>query len=257
MKKTILFLCLFPLLTAADLPDWGRTGHRAIGEVAEAHLSRRARKAVSRLLEGESLAKVSTFGDDIKSDTTYRSFSPWHYVNLPPETPYGEITPNPDGDILQGIEHCIRVLKDPASPRDQQVFYLKLLVHLVGDLHQPMHVGRPEDRGGNDIQLQYFDKGTNLHRLWDSDMIEDYGMSYTELAETLPPATRREIRVIQSGSVLEWAGQSQSLANRVYASVENGEKLYYRYRYLWWDSVERQLLLGGLRLAAVLNDIYG
>lgn len=257
MKKTILLVFLFPLLTAADLPDWGRTGHRAIGEVAEAHLSRRARKAVSRLLEGESLAKVSTFGDDIKSDTAYRSFSPWHYVNLPPEKSYGETTPNPDGDILQGIEHCIRVLKDPASPRDQQVFYLKLLVHLVGDLHQPMHVGWPEDRGGNDIQLQYFDRGTNLHRLWDSDMIEDYGMSYTELAETLPPRTRREIRAIQSGSVLEWAGQSQSLANRVYASVENGEKLYYRYRYLWWDTVEQQLLRGGLRLAAVLNDIYG
>ncbi|MBC2839163.1 S1/P1 nuclease [Robiginitalea sp. SC105] len=257
MNRVFLLLLCLPFLTLAKPPDWGRTGHRVIGEIAEKHLSRKARKAIEQLLEGESLARVSTFADDIKSDTAYRRYSPWHYVNLPPDKGYGEIAHSPQGDVIQGIEKCIALLKDPGSSRPERVFHLKLLVHLVGDLHQPLHVGRSEDSGGNDIQLQYFDRGTNLHRLWDSDLIEDYGMSYSELAGTLPRVSRKQLRAIRTGSVRDWAAEVQQLVYRVYPSVEKGEKLYYRYHYDWWDTVEQQLLRGGLRLSAILNDIYG
>lgn len=257
MRIYFLLLLLLPSLCWSNPPVWSRTGHRVVGEVAQEHLSRKARKAVARLLGGETLAEVSNFADDIKSDTTYRGYSPWHYVNFPLDKAYTEVDPSPYGDVVAGILKCTEVLKDPAASRDQQVFYLKMLVHLVGDIHQPLHVGRAEDRGGNDIQLQYFDRGTNLHRLWDSHLIDDYGMSYTELAQSLPRWSKAQIKAAQQGDVLDWVEEIQEVTRGVYGSVNTGEKIYYAYRYTWWDTLEEQLLLGGVRLAAVLNEIYG
>jgi len=257
MKRFLWIVCWLPMTLAASEPFWGATGHRVVGEVAARHLSRKARKAVERLLEGQSLAEASTFGDDIKSDPRYRRFTVWHYVNIPADQRYPETAHDPDGDLVAGIEHCLSVLKDPDAPREEQAFYLKLLIHFIGDLHQPLHVGRAEDKGGNDLQLQWFNQGSNLHRVWDTNLIESYGMSYTELAGNLPHWSKAQVRQIQGGSLLEWVDENQDLANRVYASVETGEKLSYPYRYQWWDVVEQQLLLAGLRLAAVLNDLYG
>ena len=257
MKVFLLSVLMAPLWAWSSPPIWSRTGHRVVGEVAQEHLSRRARKAIAGLLEGEGLAEVANYADAIKSDTAYRKFSPWHYVNFPGDKKYTDVEPSPYGDVVMGIERCIAILKDPATSPEDEVFYLKMLVHLVGDLHQPMHVGRAEDRGGNDIQLQWFDRGTNLHRVWDANLIDDYGMSYTELAASLPRWSKARKKQVQEGTVYDWVEEVQEVTNRVYDSAEVGEKLYYRYRYVWWDTVEEQLLRGGLRLAAILNDIYG
>ena len=251
------FLISLSMWAYKGAPPWSKTGHRVVGEVAQKYLSRKAWRTISELLEGETLAEVSNYGDAIKSDRAYARFSPWHYVNFPADKAYTEVTPSPQGDVVQGIEKCIAILKDPQTGRDEEVFYLKMLIHLIGDLHQPMHIGRAEDRGGNDIQVRWFGRGSNLHRVWDANLIDDYGMSYTELARTLPRWSRKKIHQIQQGSVFEWVEEIQEVTNRVYASAEVGEKLSYRYRYHWWDTVEEQLLTAGVRLAAVLNDIYG
>jgi hypothetical protein len=131
-----------------------------------------------------------------------------------------------------------------------------MLVHLIGDLHQPMHVGRLEDKGGNDIQVRWSNKGSNLHRVWDSNMIDDYGMSYTELASNLPRLSKTQKNSIMKGDIYDWVEESQDLANEIYGSVEMGEKLYYRYAYVWWATAEMQLQKGGLRLAKVLNGLF-
>jgi len=257
MNKSILLLLLLSIqFTFGNDMAWSKTGHRTTGEVAQQHLSRKARKAIDKLLNGQSLALVSTFGDDIKADRQYKKFSAWHYVNFPADKKYGDETPSENGDLMTGIEKCIEIVKDEKSSREDKAFYLKLLVHLVGDLHQPMHVGRLEDKGGNDIQVQWFNEGSNLHRVWDSNMIDDYGMSYTELAESLPRLTKAQKKFIQQGTIYDWVEESQDIANELYDSVEVGEKLFYRYRYVWWGTVEKQLQKGGLRLAKILNEIY-
>ncbi len=253
----ILLLCILPASGYEGAPPWSKTGHRVIGEVAQKHLNRKAARAISALLDGETLAEVANYADAIKSDRAYSKYSPWHYVNFPADKAYTEVTPSPQGDVVRGIEKCMAALKDPATPRKDEVFYLKMLIHLIGDLHQPMHVGRAEDRGGNDIQLQWFGRGSNLHRVWDANLIDDYGMSYTELARTLPRWSKERIGQVQQGTVYDWVEEVQEVTNRVYDSAEVGEKLSYRYRYVWWDTVEEQLLTGGVRLAAVLNEIYG
>ncbi|MDO6820564.1 S1/P1 nuclease [Zobellia sp. 1_MG-2023] len=256
MRKIVFFLFLITTLSNANDGEWSKTGHRTVGEVAQHHLSKKTRKALKKLLNGESLAYVSTFADDIKADRAYKEFSAWHYVNIPQGKNYEDIEPSEHGDLIVGINKCIEIIKDDNSKKEDKIFYLKMLVHLIGDLHQPMHVGRYEDKGGNDIQLQWFNTGTNLHRVWDSNMINDYGMSYTELASSLPQLSKEQVKYIQQGTIYDWVEESQEIADKLYDSVEVGEKLYYRYSYEWWGTVETQLQKGGLRLAKVLNELF-
>ena len=131
-----------------------------------------------------------------------------------------------------------------------------MLVHFVGDLHQPLHAGRGEDKGGNDIQVRWYNDGTNIHSVWDTKMIESYNMSYTELAENIRELTKLEKQQIASGTFEDWMYESNELSKKVYDSAEVGEKLGYRYMYDWFPVVQEQLQKGGIRLAQVLNEIY-
>lgn len=256
MKIGFLLLFFVSQLALANPPIWGKTGHRVVGEVAQMHLSRKAKKKICNILEGKSLASVANFADDIKSDTLYNKYYPWHYVNYPADKKYGDVTPSSEGDIVMAIQNCIENVKSPLTSPQEKAFFLKMLVHFIGDLHQPLHAGWAENRGGNDIQLQWFGNGSNLHRLWDTNLIDHYGMGYTELADNMPNLSRKERLELQKGNVLTWVEESHALANQLYASVENGEKLGYQYSYTYWTTVEDQLLKGGVRLAAVLNDVF-
>ncbi len=263
MKNNIIVLLLiatvhcFANYNCTSKIEWGPTGHRAVGEIAEQYLTKKAHKKIQNLLDGQSLALVSTYGDEIKSDDRYKKFSAWHYVNFPFDSKYENSEKNPQGDIIQGIAHCIKVLEDENSSVEDQVFYLKFLVHLMGDLHQPLHVGKAEDKGGNDFQVRWHNKGSNLHRVWDSDMINSWGMSYTELAINSPRLSKDDLKLINRGNVLDWTYESQKLAKEVYQSAKIGEKLGYRYSYQYVGVVRIQLQKAGIRLAKVLNNIYG
>ena len=254
-----LFLLFFvfsnPFSVLAD--DWGKTGHRVVGEIAEEYLDEKAKRAISDLLDGHSLAFVSNHADEIKSDRKYDSFGPWHYVNFPFGEKYENHPKSQDGDIVQGIQTCIDVLKDDKSSRDDKSFYLKMLIHFIGDLHQPLHIGIADDKGGNDFQVRWFNSGTNLHTVWDSKMLSSYEMSYTEVAANADELTRDEVIEMQKGTVLDWVYDSRQLCEDVYANTKIGEKLGYRYMYDYMDTVRLQLQKGGVRLASVLNEIFG
>ncbi|MRX65599.1 S1/P1 nuclease [Maribacter luteus] len=256
MKKIVVLFLLIGQIALGNSPYWSKTGHRVIGDIAQEQLSGKAKRAIYKLLDGQSLASISNFADEIKADRKYKEFSAWHYVNIPPGKDYTDIEPSKYGDLVVGVQKCLEIIQNEDNPKEDRVFYLKMLVHLIGDLHQPMHVGRVEDKGGNDIQLQWFGRGTNLHRVWDSNMIDDYGMSFTELAHSFPKLNKKEIKNIQQGTILDWVKESQLIADKLYDSVEVGEKLSYRYSYMWWGTVETQLQKGGLRLASVLNNLF-
>jgi len=261
MYKQLFFIVILFFTTvktqANENPNWGSTGHRTVGLIAQKHLTKKATKQINNLLKGENLAFVSTFGDEIKSDSRYRKFSAWHYVNFPFNTKYEDSEKNKKGDIVTGINYCITILKDKNTSQEDKIFYLKLLVHLVGDLHQPMHVGKSEDRGGNDFKVKWHYKDTNLHRVWDSDMIESWNMSYTELANNAKTLSKQQMIAIQKGGVLDWTYETQKLAIQVYASAEANEKLSYKYSYTHFGTARSQLQKAGIRLAKILNEIYG
>jgi len=252
----IVFLIFLSPLSASN-PDWGSTGHRAIGEIAEGFLKGKTKRKILELLDGQSLALVATFGDDIKSDKRYNKFYTWHYVNMSFGTKYEDSQKNPKGDLVTGIEKCKEILLDKNKSKEDKVFYLKLLVHLIGDLHQPMHVGRAEDKGGNTIQVQWFGNGTNLHAVWDTKMINHFGMTYTELSKNTDKISKEQVKFLQKGTITDWANETQTFAKKAYASAKIGENLKYRYMYDNFGLVRSQLQKGGIRLAKVLNEILG
>jgi hypothetical protein len=259
MKKILCFitaLLLFSSTIKAENPDWGATGHRTIGKIADNYLKGKTKRKIAELLNGESLALVSTFGDDIKSDKRYNDFYTWHYVNMPFGVKYEDSEKNTKGDLVTGIEKCKSVILDESTSKQDKVFYLKLLVHFMGDLHQPMHVGRKEDKGGNTVQVKWFGSGTNLHSVWDSKMIEHYNMTYTELAENANKISKEQVAFLQQGTVVDWVNDTQTYAIKVYASAEVGEKLGYNYMYTNFEMARSQLQKGGIRLAKVLNDLF-
>jgi len=253
----VVFVFFVGISSFANDSDWGKTGHRATAEIAESHLSTKAKKAVNGLLDGHGLAFVANYADDIKSDPEYREFGPWHYVNIDPDSKkYIEEDASDNGDLVQAIKECVKVLKDKNSSRDQKQFYLKMLVHFVGDLHQPFHTGHAEDKGGNDIQVRWFNDGSNIHRVWDSEMINFYQMSYTELALNTKDLSKNQIKAIEKGKLLDWVYESRAMAEDLYDGIENGDKLGYSYMYKNMPRVLEQLQKGGIRLAKILNDIY-
>jgi len=259
-KQIIIFIILFIAtnqINANNSPVWGVTGHRTVGLIAEKHLTKKARKQIDKILYGESLAFVSTYGDEIKSDKKYKKFYNWHFINFPFNSKLEDLKKNPKGDILTGINYCIEVLKNEKSSQEDKVFYLKFLVHLMGDLHQPLHVGRGEDQGGNAIKVKWFYKKSNLHKVWDTEMIESWNMSYTELAKNTKKLSKQQLDIIKQGSALNWVYESQKLAILVYSSAKVGQKLSYKYSYDHFGTVRSQLQKAGIRLAKILNDIYG
>lgn len=258
MKTLILITCLFFnfFANAVTIFDWGQTGHRVTAEVAQNHLTEQAKKAVNQILNGMSMAAVSTYADEIKSDRAFDKYRSWHYVNIPFDKTYSEISPKSEGDIVQAINHCISVLKDDQASMKDKEFYLKLLIHFIGDLHQPLHLGLEEDKGANDFQVRWFNDGTNLHSVWDSKMIDSYQMTYTELANNLPQISKEEAAKFQKGTLLEWVEEERELTKQIYRSAKTGEKLGYRYMYDYFGTVKSQLQKGGLRLAKILNEIF-
>ncbi len=260
MKLKIAGIFLFvSLFTFANNDEiiWGQTGHRVVGEIAYKHLTKKAKRNLEKLLGSEGLALISTYADQIKSDRKYDAFKPWHYVNFKDGDTYETSEKNPKGDLITGIKKCQEVISDPNASKEDKIFYIKLLVHLVGDLHQPLHIGRGADRGGNSIKVKWFRGTTNLHSVWDTKMIESYNMTYTELTSNLNKFSKNQKKAIQQGSVLDWVNETRVITMKVYDSAKVDENLSYRYMYDHFATVKTQLQKGGLRLAKVLNELFG
>jgi len=253
---SIIITLLIFLNINATTPKWGPTGHRTLTKVANNHLKRKVKRKINKLLNGESLMFISTYADEIKSDKKYRKFSSWHYVNFPFGSTYQESKKSKYGDLAVGIETCMKILKDKNSTNEDKVFYLKMLVHLIGDLHQPMHIGIKEDRGGNDIQVQWHGRGTNLHHVWDEDIINKWDMSYRELADNLHHLSKEQVKDIQKGTVIDWINETRNETIKIYNSTKKGDKLSWKYSYNNFPTVRKQLQKGGLRLAKILNEVF-
>lgn len=253
---TILLLFLFVFQPFFASEDWGATGHRTIGAIASLHLDETVKLKIDTLLAGQSLALVATYADEIKSDNRYKFLGPWHYVNFPFDTTYEKHPKSDKGDIIVAINTCVKILKNPESSKEDKAFYLKLLVHFIGDLHMPLHIGLKEDKGGNDFQVRWFKQGTNLHSVWDFKIIEKYGMSYTELFQNRTVLTSEEIKAIGSGSVIDWMYESRAHCKDIYENTKVGEQLGYEYMYQYTTLVRSQLQKAGIRLAFLLNTIF-
>ncbi|AWG21090.1 S1/P1 Nuclease [Flavobacterium faecale] len=257
MKNLILALAISVSVANYAAPTWGKTGHRTVGEVAAKHLKNRTTKKINDLLQNESVASVAVYADDIKSDSQYNKYYSWHYVNFNGDKKYKEEPINPEGDVIQGIKTCIEKIRSKETTKEEKGFFLKMLIHFVGDLHMPLHAGNASDKGGNDVKVKWFGADSNLHRVWDSDMIDDYQMSYTELATNNDiMASKDEVKAMEQGTLLDWVVESRQLALKLYSETHQDDKLGYKYMYQNFPVAQDQLEKGGVRLALILNEVF-
>ncbi|MCW5965454.1 MAG: S1/P1 nuclease [Bryobacterales bacterium] len=254
ISRHLFVLCLQLALLCAPGFAWGPAGHRVVSVVAERYLTQETHRAVVELLDGESIAQASTWADEIKSDRKWDFASPWHYVNLDDDESYATAPKNPAGDVIEAITRLRAVLQDRNQPRKKRAEALRFLIHLVADIHQPLHVGRRSDRGGNDVKVRWFGRETNIHAVWDSDIINHWELSYTELATFLKMPTAAERAQWQKDGVQKWADESMAYRARIY-EIGDG-RLGYEYGYVHGPFLKQRLVQAGVRLAGLLNAAF-
>jgi hypothetical protein len=261
-KFLITIVMCFTIGVGQQALAWGVIGHRVVAEIAQRHLSKKAKKAIAELIGNEGLAYWANWSDFVKSDTTgkWKAADPWHYVNIAgnlPKQKFMDSLPLLKAPNLYGQIQALQAdMKNTALPLQTRKEAFVFILHLVGDLHQPLHVGRAEDLGGNRISVYWFEKKTNLHSLWDNDLVTFQQYGYKEFADVLNVASKEQVTAWQSTPLSEWFYDTYQLANRVYATVSPEERLGFKYNYIFQQSLEQQLLKGGVRLAALLNQTF-
>ncbi len=242
---------------------WGRLGHRMAGKVAEDRLTPNALKAVRDLLgPGESIADVSSWADEYRRD--HRETAPWHYINIPISEPgYHRKFEPAEGCVVAKVDDFKQILADPATPRDERIKALKFLIHFVQDMHQPVHVGHRDDKGGNDLQVQFFEKGSNLHSVWDSGLLDKAGRPEGEYVALIESRITPEMASEWSkGETRDWAAESLEAARGAYrdpfsgAELKKGARLGQPYQDANITTAERRVAQAGVRLAAILNETF-
>jgi hypothetical protein len=253
---------LFAIALSAALLSWGVTGHRTIGKIAADHLTPQANAAIRDLIGDTTLADISTWPDEVRSQPAYRHTASWHYLNLPLGLSFTDFEAKVKGMTQENVYSALlqqeQILGSTGSTRVEKAEALKYIVHFVGDLHQPMHVSREEDKGGNTIQLNYDGNGTNLHALWDSKLIDHQGLTYEQMAEKYDHATPAQIKQWQSDPLIQWIWESYQASSKLYGEVDamNSRAIDDSYYQAHIAIVQDRIEKAGIRLAGVLNGIF-
>ena len=264
----VSFLSTLMLFSSISTFAWGPKGHDVVAAIAEQNLTAKARKSLDKLLDGKSIVYYSSWMDNIQNSPYwkdgYNKTKTWHYANVDKGHTYQTMTKNENGDVITGLEMLTDALTNHYDELtdSMRVDYLKMIVHMVGDLHCPMHAGRLSDRGGNGTKVKWFGQQTNLHSVFDSKMIDSARKwSYSEWVEHLDRTDRKFRKSVMRGTYEEWFMDTVDNAAEIYDYVERTGKenpnLSYQFVYDFSPMLEQQLLLGGYRLAYVLNTIFG
>lgn len=252
----ILVAVLLALLPLVALP-WGATGHRVTGALAAPLLTSEARAQVEAILGVETLAEASTWPDEMRSNPApfwQETAGPWHYVTVPAGRSYADVGAPPEGDARAALARFRATLRDPGASLEARQLALRFAVHIVGDLHQPLHAGNGTDRGGNDFEVVWFGRESNLHRVWDSGMIDGQKLSFTEWARWLGARLDDERLEAWSDADPElWIAESTEIRDGIYPA---SPRISWDYQYAQLPMVRQRLSQAGVRIAAWLNDTF-
>lgn len=269
MKLAAAIAMIASLGVATPAAAWGPLGHRITADLAARNIDGKTRAEIEQIIGSETLAEAATWPDEQKSNPApfwKETASPWHYVTLPVGEHADQLAHPPEGDAVTALEHFTQVLRDPAASREDKATALRFVVHIVGDLHMPLHAGKPGDRGGNDVKVLWFDEPENLHWVWDEGLILKQQLSFSEYADRLARRTTPE-EVVQwwNPQPNDWIDESTALRDRIYPSTggDLGEgtfdspvKLSWQYAYDWTPSMEQRMQQAGVRIAAYLQWIF-
>jgi hypothetical protein len=252
MKK-----CMFFLIIAAILPmysvGWSAKGHNMVAQIASRLLDEDIRQQVNEYLDGTSWNEASVWMDKVRPHRNFKHMNGWHFINREKNEAFD---PEATGNIVSELQRVIGELKNRDQLTKAEIrTNLLILFHLVGDLHQPLHVGYGSDKGGNNRKVLLLGKETNLHKLWDDNIIRFYSLSTSHCMSLYNRMEENEIEEIRQVDVVDWMEDSRSLLPAVY-NFRSG-KISDAYLQRNKEVIKKQLLKGGIRLAKVLEDIFG
>jgi len=260
MKQAIKVLLVSSLLSFMNVQNvfaWGQTGHRVSGQIAELYLSDNAKQELKSLLNNESLAEVSTYADEMRSNPSHfwqKIAGPYHYVTVPADKTYAEVGAPEQGDAVSALNMYKQILLSNTASRSDKQLAVKMITHIIGDLHQPLHSGNGTDRGGNDFKLEFFWENSNLHRVWDSGLIDRKKLSFTEWTAFLAPKiTEEQAQAWMTSDPLVYIAESVKIRDMIYPE---DQQLSWQYLYDHSPTMKKRLQQAGVRIAAYFNSIY-
>lgn len=295
IKSCFVAIMLLIFLTEQTLFAFGSNGHRIVADVAQHHLSPKAQQAVKKILNGETLDHIATWPDYIRSESDWDFAKPWHFITIDVDTTVDEVLAESEKNpkienVVDAIEYFSALLQGGNDKVEQFKQFLEtqyktktkkdvktaklyqdsieatalgFLVHFVGDVHQPLHVGRAEDMGGNSIKVLWFGEDSNLHSVWDTGLIESEKLSYTEITAFLDQDETDPKTLKIDAPLAEWARESVLLRHQAYLGIykktdyiSGKPDLSYSYAHDFTPAIKKRMLQGGLRLAKMLNRIF-
>lgn len=256
MKRT--FYCLLiGTLFSSQLFAWGQTGHRVTGKIAEAYLSPQAKAQIALILPNESLAEASTYADEQRSNPAQfwqETASLYHYVTVPKGKTYRQVGAPEQGDAATALARFSQILQSETSSIAEKQLALRFIVHIIGDLHQPLHAGNGTDKGGNDHKVKFFWQDSNLHRVWDSGLIDRHKLSYREWADWLGrKISKKQAAQWNQDGIERWIAESARLRDGLYPKED---QISWQYLYDHMPTVKLRLQQAGVRIAAYLNQLF-
>lgn len=263
-RKIVLIIAILLIFSNIQVYAWGAKGHDIVAYIAEKHLTAKAKKQVKAILGGKSLVYYATWLDNVQNspywEAGYKRTKTWHYMNIDSGFTVATMPKLASGDVLTATNMLIDSLTNYRQELNDSVCsdYVRMLIHLIGDLHCPMHIGRKSDIGGNKFNVKWFKQNSSLHKIWDTKLLESvHAWSYSEWQANIDNCKKAEFKRIVSGTPNDWLQETHRLTEQIYNYAQEGENYSYQYMYDYQHAIERQLLAAGYRLARTLNEIFG
>lgn len=252
----------FALLVSSQLFAFGATAHTIVSQVAEDQLDPLALEKIRQITKGEHLQEIAFWADEIRADKKNWDYTKyWHFISIDDDQSFEDVPRIKEGDILEALDRFENQLREHSGTEEERWQALAFYVHFVTDIHQPIHIGRWDDHGGNRIEVSWFGQATNLHSIWDDGLIDINGLSSSEIFTFIEEVSAEQKSAWRSSTYLDYAKESKSLRSQIYdfgPQVESAEvpSLNQAYADLHKETMKKRLAQASIRLAAQLNDIF-
>lgn len=252
---TLIITCLcIPALSFA----WGQKGHDTVAYIAQQHLTDTSKAAIDSLLDGYSITYWANWLDNASHTPEYEYTKTWHYKNIDKGQLYEKAPNIKEGNIVDAIYSQVAVLEDSTSSKSERALALKMLIHFLGDIHQPLHMGHASDKGGNYWKVKWFKGSSNLHTVWDTNLVDAaHAWSHTEWQREIDRLSPEDVaEIVMDGNPDTWGKETYLICSEIYDCTPEDTIISYDYIADWTPVIEKQFLRGGLRLADLLNSIF-
>lgn len=230
---------------------WGKTGHDIAGELAYHMLDAATQEKLKHYLGSTTVEGASTWMDEMRSNHDFDYMKPWHYVDFEKGTEYKA---SHEENLVNELNKVIDELEHKENLNDDKIKVdLEIIFHLVEDMHQPLHIGYADDKGGNTVKVTYLGKSANLHWVWDDEIIQTKGISYDKCLALYHTMSKKEVDELRPVNIEQWIQEPRQLLGNVYDFKDNTIDEAYVDRNA--PIIEKQLVIAGIRLASVLEMV--